>query len=288
VARPAVEALALLIVNPEPYSLQEETMSTAIVHPVPTRCTPAVLRIAITAAITALVLCAACPALTSASANPGPADEELPSVESVLKRYVEAVGGRDAIMGLKTRTASMRRVTDLQWDRYIHEVDTLTVYGASDGRFLVVTQSERGTMLEGFDGSEEWKVDPGGMVSLSLERGPRDGWVTDPLFPLKLRQYFPDMEVVGADTWGTDLGGQQHLYVVAVDDDESHHLGFEVDTGLLVRLGYNTEIRDYREVDGVLVPMQVAYSRKGGSSTYFIDSVKHNERIDGTVFSLAK
>lgn len=213
---------------------------------------------------------------------------ELPSVEKLLKRYVEAVGGREAILELTTRITSMHRVTDLMWDRHIHEVDSLTVYCNSAGRFLVVTESERGTMLEGFDGDEEWKIDPSGDVSLSLAMGPRDAWITDPQFPLKLRQYFPDMKVLGVDVWGTDLGGSDHVFVVATDEDESHRLGFDVETGLLVRLGYNGEVRDYREVDGVLIPMEVAISRKGGSSTYFIDSVRHNEPIDPTVFSLAK
>jgi hypothetical protein len=96
------------------------------------------------------------------------------------------------------------------------------------------------------------------------------------------------MEVIGFDTWGTDLGGSDHIIVVAVDDDESHHLGFDVETGLLVRMGYNREVRDYRQVDGVLMPMEVAYSRKGGSSTFYVDSATHNDKIDRTVFSLAK
>ena len=40
-------------------------------------------------------------------ANPGVADagelDELPSVESLLQRYVEAAGGREAILALRTR-----------------------------------------------------------------------------------------------------------------------------------------------------------------------------------------
>ncbi|MFH1865745.1 MAG: hypothetical protein ABIK85_07665 [Candidatus Eisenbacteria bacterium] len=42
------------------------------------------------------------------------------------------------------------------------------------------------------------------------------------------------------------------------------------------------------EVGGVLMPMRVACSRKGGSSTFFGDPVVHNVSIDHTFFSLAE
>jgi len=232
-----------------------------------------------------------------ACANPGIEGaaevNELPSAESIVKRYVEAVGGREALLSLANRVSEVRVVTHLEWDHpddhaSIHEVDSLYVYGTSSGEFLVVTRTRTGTMLEGCDGKEQWKIDPSGLVLEGETKRARDRWMTDPQFPLKLVHYFPDMEVLGADVWGNDLGGQDRVFVVAIDGDESHRLGFDVETGLLTRMGYNCEVRDYREVDGVLMPMQVAISRKGGSSTYYVDAVEHNTRIDPTMFSLAK
>jgi len=220
-------------------------------------------------------------------ANPGVADAdeaaELPSVESLLQRYVEAAGGREAILGLRTRVASMHVVTDLGWDPPIHEVDTLSVYGTSSGKFLVVTRTPGGVMLEGCDGEEAWKIDLTGAVFDLHARDARDRWMTDPQFPLKMRHYFPHMEVVGREVWGGD-----RVFVVETDGEELHRLGFDVDTGLLSRLGYNRELHDYEVVDGVTMPHRVVYSRKGGSSTFVLDSVVHNTGIDRTLFSLAK
>jgi hypothetical protein len=54
---------------------------------------------------------------------------------------------------------------------------------------------------------------------------------------------------------------------------------------LLVWLGYNRYLNDYRDVDGVLFPFRYEISRKGGSSTYFIDSVEHNVPIDDAEFT---
>ncbi len=221
-----------------------------------------------------------------AEANPGIADmedvEELPSVELLLERYVDAVGGRDAVLGLRDRVAEMRCVTDLAWDPPRHEVDTLTVYGRSSGEYLVVTRTQRGVITEGFDGDEEWKIGTDGSV-VHDSMGPRDRWMTDPQFPLRMREYFPEMEVVGVDVRGGDW-----VCLVDIDGDESHRLGFDLDTGLLTWLGYHRELRDYREVDGVLTPMCVVIGRKGGSSTLTVDTIRHNTGIDSTVFSLAR
>ena len=225
--------------------------------------------------------------VTRASANPGISDagevDELPSVESLLKRYVEAAGGREALLELRTRVASMHIVTDLEWDPPIHEIDTLSVYGTSSGEFLVITRTPRGMMLEGCDGDEEWKVDLAGAVFNFVAADARDRWMTDPQFPLKMRHYFPDMEVVGLDVWGGDT-----VFVVETDGEELHRLGFDVETGLLTRLGYNRELRDYEVVDGVTMPHRIVYSRKGGSSTFILDSIAHNMAIDRNLFSLAK
>jgi len=225
--------------------------------------------------------------VSDATANPGVTDagelDELPSIESLLRRYVEAAGGREAILALRTRVALMHIVTDLSWDPPIHEVDTLSVYGTSSGEFLVLTRTPRGVMLEGCDGDEEWKIDLAGTVFNFVAADARDRWMTDPQFPLKMRHYFPHMAVVGLDVWGGD-----RVFVVETDGEELHRLGFDVDTGLLTRLGYNRELHDYEVVDGVTMPHRVVYSRKGGSSTFVVDSVVHNTTIDRNLFSLAK
>jgi hypothetical protein len=81
------------------------------------------------------------------------------------------------------------------------------------------------------------------------------------------------------------LGGRA-VYVVDVDDDRLHALYFDAESGLLVRSGYNRELGDYREVDGVMVPFRVAQSRKGGSSTYMFDTIEHNVAIDTSLFAM--
>ncbi len=88
------------------------------------------------------------------------------------------------------------------------------------------------------------------------------------------------MQVTGSRT----LDGRR-VYRVDIDDDESHALYFDAETGLLVRLGYNRELGDYRHVDGVRVPFRMSISRKGGSSTYVFETIEHNLPLEDSLFN---
>jgi hypothetical protein len=91
--------------------------------------------------------------------------------------------------------------------------------------------------------------------------------------------HVPGMRLRGTGT----LEGRS-VYMVDIDDDVSHTLYFDAESGLLVRLGYNREIGDYREVGGVLVPFRMALSRKGGSSTFIVETIEHNVPIEDSEF----
>ena len=102
-----------------------------------------------------------------------------------------------------------------------------------------------------------------------------------PSIELLLQSY---VEAVGGrEAWGGDM-----VFLVETDGEELHRLGFDVETGLLTRLGFHRELCGYEEVDEVLMPHRVVYSRKGGASTFIVDSVVHNTAIDRNIFSLAK
>ncbi len=204
----------------------------------------------------------------------------LPELQTVLDRYIEAVGGRDAIARLNTRVIEGRLVTDLPTRQPpVHESNGFWVYAKSPGKYVVIQQSAFGTRREGHDGSVCWSWD-GADVALEAHYDHRFAWLLDPQSALRLREYFPEMRVVGI----AKLDGRP-AYRVEFDDDRSHDLFFDVETSLLVRLGYNRELRYYREVDGVLVPARMALSRKGGSSTYLFDMIEHNIPIEDGVFT---
>ncbi|NIR44900.1 MAG: hypothetical protein GWN99_11390 [Gemmatimonadetes bacterium] len=222
---------------------------------------------------------AALAAPTAGSAIAGNQDT-LPTLDRLLERYVEAVGGREAISKLKTRVGEGRLVTDLPtWEPPVHESDAFRIYARTPGKYLYVHRTESGTDRDACDGGACWRV-----VDGELERDahydPRFAWFLDPQGALLMKEYFPAMRVTGSAT----LDGRR-VYRVDIDDDESHALYFDAETGLLLRLGYNRTLNDYREVDGVLVPFRLEISRKGGSSTYIFDSIEHNLPLQDSLFN---
>jgi len=213
------------------------------------------------------------------TAMPLQAQDGLPTLQEILNRHIEAVGGRDAIEKLTTRVLKGRLVTDLPTRQPpVHESNGFWLYGVP-GKYLYIQQSAFGTRREGFDGDICWSL-VGRDISRDAHYDRRFAWLVDPQNALRMWDYYPEMRVVGERM----LGGRS-TYRVDIDDDESHALYFDAETGLLTWLGFNRELRDYREVDGVLVPFSMAMSRKGGSSSYVFETVEHNEPIADAKFA---
>lgn len=207
--------------------------------------------------------------------------DDTPTLGEVLDRYLAAVGGREAVETLGTRIVRARIVTDLPtWEPPVHVVDSLTVYSKAPGRYLRVRSGADGTELDACDGTVSWTRGPDGTVTESRSIDLRDAWLWDPQFAAGLREHFPRMVLLGTAV----LDGRA-AHVVDIDGEHLHRLYFDAESGLLTRLGYNTTLRDYRAVDGVMLPFEVEYSRKGGASTFFLDSVLHGEPLDDALFA---
>jgi len=206
--------------------------------------------------------------------------DTTPALEEVLQRYIDAVGGREAIARLTTRVMTGRLVTDLPSRQPpVRESNRFSVYSKTPQRYLRVQQSESGTYSDGCDGQTCWSASRA-EVKLDTHCDRSFIWLVDPQNALRLREYFPEVKITGVTT----LEGRS-VYRVDIDDRPSHALYFDAETGLLVRLGIFGELSDYREVDGVLVAFRLAISRKGGSSTYVFEKIEHNVPLDDTRFT---
>ena len=222
--------------------------------------------------------------IVNPATGPGaaPGKDTLPTAEQIIDRYVHALGGREAIEGLKSRICIGRMIHDLSWKPPSREIVPIVAYSKVPDRLLVVEHKSDGVRCEGSDGDVTWVQDPGGV---ELGDGPirlKTAWLFDPQGALRIKTYFPGLEVRSSEI----LDGRQTYVLLPAELDEAHYtLYFDADTGLLVRIGYYWELREYRNVDGVKFPFRVAMSRKGGSSTYEFLLIEHNLSLEDVLFT---
>ena len=182
------------------------------------------------------------------------AADELPGVGEVLGRFVEAVGGREALEAVDQRSCRGTIVQDLSWDEPQHrETPFIAVAGISGSVRYAETR----------DGSELPQED-----AVELRRKLR--WIFHPRFALVVEDYFPGLAVDRREM----RAGRSVVVLVPKDlRPEFYSLYFDEQTGLLNHVGYHNDLGDWRAADGVLYPHRWMFGRKGGHTTYVFEQV---------------
>jgi photosynthetic reaction center cytochrome c subunit len=214
--------------------------------------------------------------------------DPLPTIDQVLDKYVQSVGGQAAIDKVKTRVIKASRVgAD---GRAVTE----DIYQKGNDHILVVTSFPQGSMTNGYSGTGVWVTNGRGETHAlegdEAEQFKREAQLFD---PAKLKSVYKDMSVSGIDKINdkevfvvravTPQGGRERLY-------------FDKQTGLLVRrtassmtvigiFPFQVDYSDYKVIDGVQIPMTVTSSTPGRAWTRKITDVKLNAAIDDAKFN---
>lgn len=218
---------------------------------------------------------AAAPALLAAQAVPA---GTLPSPESIVSRYIEAIGGRAAVEAFPPR-----------WERGRVEIAAqgLTLsWEAFSGGGRLSTRSELpgfGTIRTGYDGAVAWSVNPAaGPAILEGNAAQQMRQAADPLAALHPGRYVASMQTVEE----TDCAGARCYRVrVTTPWGESYDELFDRETGLLrggVRrqtspqgdIEVVSEITEYRTVAGVRVPRVTRARMMGMEMLTTVDSTE--------------
>ena len=212
--------------------------------------------------------------LTIGVSTPSPTRaSDLPTVDEILTRYIEAVGGREALEKLKVRDVSGYLIDDrpLQGPITIPPFDARAV--APDS-YEYSEHRKEGPWREGFDGNRAWEEKNG-------VRRPRPGawrgrsklaWLLNPQGPLQVRDYFPGLRVRGLET----LGGREVYALEPARDNAYFTLYFDRGSGLLTQIGHYWQLEFYEEMDGVMLPRQIVTGRKGGSNIWVFETIGHD------------
>lgn len=242
---------------------------------------------------------------TKADDDAKPAEASPPSAEQIIDKYIQAIGGKTAIEGIKTRHTKV----SLQRPKLVNsgtpkaavinrgETWTIETYQKAPDKYLAVIKSPSGVITQGYNGSIGWIKTPQGQREMNAAEIERIRSEADFYSVLRLKEQYSTMTLSGKEI----IGNREAFVVkaVRVKDKQSETLYFDKQTGLLLRrtvftetvLGLNpeqTDFEDYRDVGGVIMPLtaRVSYldDNHYGTTRNFIE-IKNNVSVSDEKFS---
>lgn len=210
-----------------------------------------------------------------------------PSVDEILDRYAQALGGKAAVEKVTSRV--MKGTVDNPDEG---TSDPFEIYSKAPDRYVMISDS--GNSQEAVDGETGWvKSSDSGMHSMSrsdLAVAKREyGFYRE----TRLKDLYPKMTVSGEAKVGN-----RDAYVIEATPSAgpAEKLYFDKQTGLLLkrdfeRVSFDEGItafevfyEDYRDADGVKIPFLVRRTTPDYTLIYKISDVKSNVPIDDAKF----
>lgn len=230
----------------------------------------------------ALAVCAVAPAPAAA--------QQLPEATQLVQRYLDAVGGREAM--LAPRSARTRGTFEMPAAGLTGELEVVT---AKPNRVATrVNIPGLGEILSGYDGQTGWSLNP--MMGARLLTGAELEAVleqADPLVAVRDPSTYQSMTTVEQTT----MGGQAcyRVRVVSKSGRESFDC-YAVDTGLLVAsvstqdspmgsMSVTTLLSEYKQFGNVRMPTRLTQEMMGQQQVMTITSVEFDV-VDDAAFSL--
>ncbi|MET0396290.1 MAG: hypothetical protein ABW277_05670 [Longimicrobiaceae bacterium] len=218
------------------------------------------------------------------------AAQQLPPAKQVIDRYVEAVGGREAIARHRFRTME----TEMSMPAMGMTMPMKMVMAAPNRIVTTAEMPGAGTLRSGYDGSVGWQVNP--MTGPSLMSGAELEQVAQTADFFSLLNYdklYRSMET----TERTELNGRPcyRVKLTTATGRESWQC-FDTETGLMVASGGKQEsqmgsmevtslLSDYKEFDGIRMATRSTSKMMGQDMTMTVKSVSHAP-VDASVFAL--
>ena len=222
----------------------------------------------------------------TAQASPAPV-QSLPSADDILNKYIQALGGRQAIERIKSRvskgTITLSNGISVEFEQYQSAPD----------KFYQIVKSPFGTNELGFNGATGWIKTPRGVNEIKGQSAAD----LDEFKLLRLKD-----ELTRTRVTGKDKIGDREVYVVTAEtnDGKRVRLFFNSETGLLLRrISYTTnmiavipaqiDFGDYREVDGIKFPFSWQISSVDFQvpvSVKKLTDIKINVPVDESKFNM--
>ena len=209
----------------------------------------------------------------------------LPSAQTILDKYLAAVGGADAVQSVRTRVQTGNiEAADKKFP--------IEVYSQAPNKRISTSHMTQNASVTAYNGETGWLSTPNGIREMSPAEQLAASLDAQLYFPVWLPKAYQEFEVKP----GEEIDGQATYLVSALGSNEVPlNLYFDRQSGLLVRLiryaetplGRNpTQIdyADFRAVDGLKIPYRWTLTRPNGRFTIQIDDVKQNVPVDEKLF----
>ena len=194
----------------------------------------------------------------------------LPTVDQILAKYVQALGGEAALRKVTSRTITGTQYIPTGPGGTVPTPASVERYLKAPNLAVTIYRAPTYAISQGFDGTSAWSQDQAGRVTepVKLDVG-RAARAADFYEPLNLKREYPQMTVRGIE----HVNGHDAYLVVGVPQgDLPESLYFDMNTGLLLRkqtvlptpIGdspYQADFDDYRDTgSGVKFPFLIHMS----------------------------
>lgn len=204
---------------------------------------------------------------------------QAPTLDQILDKYVQALGGKSAIEKINSR-ASRGTFTS----SHLKTKGPIELYAKAPNKQLMVLLAQGfGNYRRGFNGLVAWEKYPGSDNAGNLSGfSKRDA---EFYLPVRFRETYPNVALKGRE----QLREREVFVLEAPDAGKPKRWYFDTETGLLLRTETrnaqgkvvgSTDYDDYHEVDGVKEPFRIRLLDDDGTDFNIeLSEVRHNVQI---------
>jgi photosynthetic reaction center cytochrome c subunit len=221
--------------------------------------------------------------------TPAAAGVAPPTADQVLDKFLQAVGGADALAKITTRVEKGNVIVGTN-------KTPIDVFAKAPNKRVSVSHQQNGDSFTAFDGTAGWMGNTG-RPARDMTAAESANSMIDSDFALaadlKAKQTFKQFRMGRPDKIG-----DRDVYVLSARAPgmPSVRFYFDQQTGLLVRLVKLTDVglgtmpvqidyADYRDADGIKIPFRWTLARPNGRFSIQIDSVQQNVPVDDAKFA---
>ncbi|MEW6126191.1 MAG: hypothetical protein AB1757_03940 [Acidobacteriota bacterium] len=228
--------------------------------------------------------------LVLAAIAPAFGQDKAPTIDQILDKYVQAIGGKAAVEKLNSRVGKGNFEVPA-----FGANGSLDAYAKAPNKTLMIINIDGfGVVQQGFTGTAGWSSDPqSGMRDLSGSELAAAKLDAEFHRDIKLKELFPKMELKGKEKLAT---GEAYVIVATPASGTAETFYFDAQSGLLVRQDATREspqgtmnvqvlFEDYKEIDGVKIPFTIKQNSDAISFVIKFTEIKHNVAIDEAKFN---